>query len=741
MNWIDIAWPMVGSASLTLGFIHFLVWLNDKSLRGHLMFSIAAASVASLAIFELLLMRASSVAEYTSFLLWANVPVGLVMVTLTLFVHWRFKTGSLLLLWTILAMRLICIVINFTTGVAIDFSQITALHPVAIPGAGMVMMPIGKVNPWLAVGTASILVFIAYLVSVIVAVARRGDPAERTAALRICGSTIVFLVIASGGTRLVTGGHIQGPLIMSLAFAGVMFVISNELGGAITRATRLSDELEHSKSDLRESEQQMQLAARGAGLGLWTWDMDSDEIWFTEAGSRLFGLEPGQHMSAESMLSRIQPEDRRAVDKARAMALAGGDEFAADYRLQLPDGRLRWIVTKGLLQHGPGGDGLLMRGLILDVTERRQAEERFRLVVESAPVAVLIVDDAGHVTLANAEAERVFGYTRAELLGLSLQELVPDISSVRLRDKTDSDHSKVEPKPARPLVGKCKDASEVSVEIRFTTISMGDQAFELFSISDVSVRLRAEQEAAVQRDELAHLSRVALLGELSGSLAHELSQPLTAVLSNAQAALRFLDHDPPNLAEVRESLVEVVENDKRANEIIRRLRAMLRKERTDYQLVGINDIVAEVFKLINSDILTRGVTTDFELAPLLPKISADRVQLQQVLLNLVINACDAMKDSQSARTLTVRTRPGPNEGIRVELVDAGSGIAETDLERIFDPFVTSKSQGIGLGLAICQTIIRSHGGSLWATNNPTRGATLHFELPAVTPGPAYRFRS
>src|SRR5450432_2666256 len=213
MNWIDILWPMVSSASLTLGLIHFLVWRNDKSLRGHLMFSVAAACVSSLAIFELLLMRASSVSEYTSILLWANVPVGVLIVALTLFVHWRFEAGSILLLWTILVMRLLCFVINFTTGVAQDFTLITALKPVAVPGAGMVMMPVGKVNPWLAVGTASLLLFIAYLVSVIVAVARRGDPVERNAALRICGSTIVFLLIAGGGTRLVTDGHIQGPLI------------------------------------------------------------------------------------------------------------------------------------------------------------------------------------------------------------------------------------------------------------------------------------------------------------------------------------------------------------------------------------------------------------------------------------------------------------------------------------------------------------------------------------------------
>lgn len=223
---------------------------------------------------------------------------------------------------------------------------------------------------------------------------------------------------------------------------------------------------------------------------------------------------------------------------------------------------------------------------------------------------------------------------------------------------------------------------------------------------------------------------MALLGEISGSLAHELNQPLTAILSNAQAALRFLERDPPDLGEVRESLIHIVESDKGASEIIRRLREMLRKEKADHERLEMNEVVHDVLRLLDSDFMNRNVAVTLDLEGGLPCIRGDRVQLQQVLLNLVINACDAMSDLGAGRTLRVRTQAVSGPAVEVSVSDIGRGIPPNDLERIFMPFVTSKEEGVGLGLAICGTIIRTHRGRLWATNNPSRGATLHFELPA-----------
>jgi C4-dicarboxylate-specific signal transduction histidine kinase len=222
-----------------------------------------------------------------------------------------------------------------------------------------------------------------------------------------------------------------------------------------------------------------------------------------------------------------------------------------------------------------------------------------------------------------------------------------------------------------------------------------------------------------------------MLAELSGSLAHELNQPMTAVLSNAQAALRFLAHSPPNLDEVRESLASIVENDKRAGEVIRRLRAMLRKEPAEYKRLDINDVVLDVLRIIRSDLLNRNVDMVMELAPALPQIEGDRVQLQQVLLNLVMNAADAMETVAKGREIRMETLLTDSGDVQVSVVDAGCGIPADNLELIFSPFVTSKVSGMGLGLAVCTSIVQTHHGRIWATNNASRGATLHFSLPAI----------
>ena len=238
-----------------------------------------------------------------------------------------------------------------------------------------------------------------------------------------------------------------------------------------------------------------------------------------------------------------------------------------------------------------------------------------------------------------------------------------------------------------------------------------------------------ERESALQRDELAHLSRVALLAELSGSLAHELNQPLTAILSNAQAAARFLEHVPPNLEEVRDGLANIVESDKRAGEVIRRLRALLRKERSDYGYLDINEVVLDVLRIIRSDLLNRSVEAALHLAEDLPRVYGDKVQLQQVLLNLIMNASDAMAGVSHGRELSIRTELASSDRVTVSVSDVGKGIAADDIESIFSPFVTSKQDGLGLGLAVCRTIINAHAGSLWAANNAGPGATVSFSLP------------
>jgi signal transduction histidine kinase len=245
-------------------------------------------------------------------------------------------------------------------------------------------------------------------------------------------------------------------------------------------------------------------------------------------------------------------------------------------------------------------------------------------------------------------------------------------------------------------------------------------------------RKQLELGAQQRHRELTHLSRVAMLGELSGAFAHELNQPLTAILSNAQAAQRFLAQGKASHEELGEILRDIVSEDQRAGEIIRRLRVMVSPAERPLQSVDLNEVVSESLALLHGELESQRVTLRAELAASPPRVTADSVQLQQVLINLLLNACDAMREIPAAvRGLMVRTGQAADGSVCVSVIDQGSGIAADVLEKIFDSYFTTKPSGMGLGLSVCRSIVRAHGGRIWAENNQGRGASFHFSLPAA----------
>jgi two-component system, LuxR family, sensor kinase FixL len=256
----------------------------------------------------------------------------------------------------------------------------------------------------------------------------------------------------------------------------------------------------------------------------------------------------------------------------------------------------------------------------------------------------------------------------------------------------------------------------------------------IINIRDVTARKRAEMEAEEQRRELAHLSRVASLGELSGALAHELNQPLAAILANTRAAQRIMMHGRPDLAEVRDILEDIALDDRRAGEVIGRLRALLKKGEARISEIDVNELVLDVRALLHSDLIRRRVSADTELEPSLPPVFGERVQLQQVLINLVGNACDAMVGTGAhQRLITISTGLTPEGWVQLSVRDRGDGIPQERLDRIFDAFFTTKENGLGLGLAISRSIATAHGGRLWAANDPSGGATFHLVLNPADP--------
>jgi C4-dicarboxylate-specific signal transduction histidine kinase len=231
--------------------------------------------------------------------------------------------------------------------------------------------------------------------------------------------------------------------------------------------------------------------------------------------------------------------------------------------------------------------------------------------------------------------------------------------------------------------------------------------------------------------ELAHANRVATTGQLSASIAHEVNQPLTAVVTNAGASLRWLDHDPPDVAEVRAGLERILQAGTRAGDIIGRLRRLVRKAPLQKEPLDLNETILEVVALTGGEVVKNDVLVQTQLAEGLPPIQGDRVQLQQVILNLIVNAVDAMTGvGKGSRELLISAGRAEPDGVLVAVRDSGPGLSPESLERLFEPFYTTKPGGMGVGLSICRSIIEAHSGRLWATANVPRGAIFQFTLPA-----------
>ncbi|UXU85288.1 ATP-binding protein [Burkholderia sp. S-53] len=361
--------------------------------------------------------------------------------------------------------------------------------------------------------------------------------------------------------------------------------------------------------------------------------------------------------------------------------------------------------------------------------DREETATPMRDALDRVPVAIVGFNERTEIAFANEQARALFGYGGDAMIGASERLLFPECpASVTYSVPAQAVSSAPPPgQTMQAMVAKRSDGSEFPADVLTSACRIDGAPTRLAVIVDRSER----NELQRNRQELAHLSRISALGELAGSLAHELNQPLTAILSNAQAVQHFIEADSINLPEVREILKDIVADNCRAGEIIRKMRALVRRGDVELQPLDVGGVVRDVVLLVHSDAVLRGITTTLDIDDELRAVRGDRVQLQQVVLNLLLNGFDAVHDEVAAyRVVAVRVWAEPDGTIRIRVSDCGHGLTVDQLDKIFKPFFTSKPHGLGLGLSISQTIVAAHGGRLWAENNADRGASFHVSLPA-----------
>ncbi len=403
-----------------------------------------------------------------------------------------------------------------------------------------------------------------------------------------------------------------------------------------------------------------------------------------------------------------------------------------------PDGGKRYVSASGTPVVDEEGHFLGYRGVGRDVTERKQAEvdireseQRFRTLFEKANDAIFVENERDEIVEVNERACSLLGYSRQELLTMKVSDLqAPEIrgqvGGVIRRELERHGNAMFE------TVDLHRSGRRILVEVTNTPIFDQGQKLVLSVVRDVTERKRAAEALQQMHEQLAHANRVATMGQLTASIAHEIAQPIGAVYNRANAAINFLSKDPPDLEEVREAISGIAGAADRAREIIGRIRDQVKKAPPRKDIFDLNRTIEEVLLLAGSTITKEAIFVQADFAKGLPPVRGDRVQLQQVVLNLILNAVEAMSSVDNcSRELQISTKHNETGDVLVTVSDTGPGVTPENLERVFESFFTTKSSGVGIGLSICRSILEGHGGSLWANANEPRGARFQFTLPGA----------
>jgi len=497
--------------------------------------------------------------------------------------------------------------------------------------------------------------------------------------------------------------------------------------------------------DLRRNQAYLAEAQKLSKTGSFGWNVFDGEIYWSEETFRILEYGPETKPGLELVLKRTHPEDSARVQQVIDRASQNAKDFDVEHRLLMPDGSVKHVHVVGhLLETGQPGKTELV-GAVTDITERKRAEVALRQTEAYLEEAQRLTH-TGSWAWNVARRENVhWSQEQYRLFGLDPESNSPSFEKAFQRIHPE-DHATFNKVIERAI----RERSDFEVDFRIVlpdgstkySRSVGHPVFsasgELVEFVGTGIDMTERRQAEKERErlrqvqaDLAHINRATTMGELTASLAHEINQPIAAAATDARTCLRWLTREQPDMEEARESAARMVNAVTRAADIISRLRQLFKKGAPQTSLVDVSEVIQEMVVLLGSEASRHSVSILTELSEDLPRVAADRVQLQQVLMNLMLNGIEAMQDTKGGGQLTIRSLRGESGQLLISVSDTGMGLPPDQADQIFNAFFSTKAQGTGMGLSISRSIIESHGGRLWATSNSGRGATFNFTLPST----------
>jgi PAS domain S-box-containing protein len=499
-------------------------------------------------------------------------------------------------------------------------------------------------------------------------------------------------------------------------------------------------ERKQAEETLRRNETYLAAAESLNKMGSWAWRPAANKITHWSQGRyRLFGFDPADGLpSLEAVIERIHPEDRALWLESRSLVARGG-ESDLDFRIVLPDGGTKHVHAVGRPILNQSGEVVEVMGAAADVTDQkkaqealRESEELWKAVFENNPTMYFMVDPlTWRILSTNPAGAQQLGYASDELVGQLIDILFPEADRERARKNKALCVERLGQTMSWELRKLRKGGSVIWARETGRAMLVKNRPVVLIVSEDITESKRAAEALREAQGQLAHANRLETLGQLTASIVHEVNQPIGTALNNAQVARRLLRLDPPDLDEAREVVESMIRDCTRAGAVVHRIRELVKRAPRRHDRVEINPLIREVIEFTGYEATKNGITVRTELQEGLPPIQGDRVGLQQVALNLVLNAVEAMSGmSETSRELRIATAQTEAGDVLVAVHDCGPGLAPQIQENMFKAFQTTKLNGLGLGLSICRSIVEGHGGRLWATANAPRGTIFQFALPS-----------